>query len=284
MHRAVIALLLILNSMPAWSQSNANRKHRDVFPSHGDFQRQGWIISPMLTYTLGPVKEASQRLFAPNDQVFDIDYRASGRMGVGIEVGRFYLIDASPVIHSVELSLGLKTFRGIERFDATLDDSNRTTPYILRGDGDFMFTYATANVRMNNVKQISDYSFFQNSIGINADYMISGSQRYNDRGLPITTAMGEQFMFQMNYRFGLGFKITKSVIAVPSVETPILSFAPWDDMKSTLSVFNSRYRPLIFRVSFLLLDKKANRKCPSKGRNSRKSETLFGMMDGTSPW
>lgn len=282
--RKIIALALVLMSTGAWAQHSSGRKYKDVFPTHGNFQRKGWIISPMFTYTLQPLKQANQRLFTQGDQIYDVDYKASGRIGIGIEAGRFYLIETSRVLHSVEFNIGVKTLRGVERFEATLDDSNRVDPFILRGDGDFNFTYATANVRMNFIKQLSDYTFLQNSFGINADYMFSGNTRYNDRGLPIQTAVGEPFMLQANYRFGYGFRMTKNVIMVPSIETPIVTFAPWDDMKSTLHVFNSRYRPLIFRVTFMVLDKKSNRTCPPKGRGGRKNETLFGMLEGSNPW
>ncbi len=238
----------------------------------------------MLTYTMPPFKQAQQRLFANGDQVYDVQYNAAGRMGIGLEVGRFYIMDHLPRIHSIEFNMGVKTLRGVERFEAILDDPNRVTPFILRGDGDFGYNYATASFRANHVHHIRDNSFIIGSLGMNADYMFSGSQRFNSRNLPITTAMGERLLVQAHAKLGYGFKFTKGTIVVPSVETPILNMITWDDAKSTLHVFNSRYRPLIFRMTFIVLDKKSNRKCPTKGRSSGRSESLFGMLDGKAPW
>jgi hypothetical protein len=283
MHRIFVFALLLV-SAAASAQYNPGRKHRDVFPTYGNYERKGWIFSPMLTYTLPPLKQASQRLFVGSDEVYDVSYKAAGRFGIGIEAGRFFLIETSPAIHSVEFNLGIKTLRGVERFEAVLDDPNRTDPFVMRGDGDFTFNYATANIKANHVKQFSDYTFLQNSIGLNADYMFKGNMRYNDRSLPITNVNGEQFLIQAHYRIGFGFKIASGVIGVASIETPIITAIPWDDAKSTLHVFNSRYRPLIIRMSFLLLDQKSDRKCPPKGRKGGKSETLFGMLEGSSPW
>lgn len=238
----------------------------------------------MITFTAPSLKRTTRRIFADSDQVFDVEYRGAGRPGIGLEIGRFHLIERSRFIHSVELSVGAKTIRGVERFDAVLDDPNRSTPFVLRGDGDFTFNYATAGFRANHLKQFSDYGFFQNSIGVNADYMFTGSTRFNDRGLPMTAMMGDRFTAQFNYRFGVGFKLTQNLLVVPSVETPILTVIQFNDMKSTIGVFNTRYRPLLFRLSFYLLDKKSGRSCPPKGPKRRNSDTLFGMMDGKSPW
>lgn len=281
----LFAFILIL-SFPAaaFSQMPQSRKHRDVFPTFGDYERKGWVISPMLTFTAPHVKPTVQRIFAPDDRIYDVEYRGAGRFGVGIEVGRFYLTERLRNLHSVEFALGIKSLRGVERFDAVLDDSNRTTPYVLRGDGDFTFHYATAGFRANHVKQFSDFGFFQNSVGVNVDYRFDTQMRYNDRDLPITTMVGNGFAAQVNYRFGIGFKLTQNLLLVPSAETPILTLIQFDDMKSTIGVFNSRYRPILFRLSVYLLDKKAGRACPPKGKKRRNSESLFGMIDGKSPW
>lgn len=282
--RPIIYLLLFLLPASAFSQMPQNRKHRDVFPTFGNYDRKGWIIAPMITFTGAQLKPATQRLFTPDDRIYDVEYRGAGRPAVGIEVGRFYLTEHFRNLHSVEFSLGMKSLRGVERFDAVLDDPNRLTPFVLRGDGDFTFHYATAGFRANHVKQFSDFGFFQNSVGVNVDYRFSSEMRYNDRDLPITTMISDGFAAQINYRFGIGFKLTQNLLLVPSAETPILTVIQFDDMKSTMGVFNSRYRPILFRLSVYLLDKKAGRACPTKGTKRRNSESLFGMIDGKSPW
>lgn len=282
--RSIAFILCLMLPLAAFSQSHQSRKHRDVFPTFGNFERKGWIVAPMITFTAPSLKPGKQRIFAEGDQVYDVEYRGAGRPGIGIEIGRFHLIEQSRLIHSVEFSMGAKRLRGVERFDAVLDDPNRATPFILRGDGDFTYNYATAGFRANHVKQFSDYSFFQNSVGVNVDYMFQGSARYNDRNLPVTTMAGDRFAAQINYRFGVGFKLTQNLLVVPSVETPILTAIQFNDMKSTIGVFNTRYRPLLFRLSFYLLDKKSGRSCPPKGPKRRNSDTLFGMIDGKSPW
>jgi len=282
--RSITLILSLILPLVVFSQNNQSRKHRDVFPSFGNFERKGWIIAPMLTFTAPSVKGGNQRLFTEGDQVYDVEYRGAGRLGIGIEIGRFHLIERSRLIHSVEFSIGAKTLRGVEKFDAVLDDTNRTTPFVLRGDGDFTYSYATAGFRANHVKQFSDYAFFQNSVGVNVDYLFNSDTRYNDRNLPITALAANQFVAQINYRFGIGFKLTQNLLVVPSVETPILTAIQFNDMKSTIGVFNTRYRPLLFRLSFYLLDKKSGRSCPPKGPKRRNSDTLFGMIDGKSPW
>lgn len=281
--RSLLLILCFSLTVSAWAQSSG-RKHRDIFPSFGEYQRRGWVISPLLTYAPPAMKSSPQRVFPGNDEVYDIRFNPAGRVGIGLEVGRFNMTDNLRHIHSVEFGIGVKTFRAVERFEAMLDDPNRVNPFVLRGDGDFQLNYATASIRVNNVKQFSDYSFLINSIGINADYLFSSNMRYNDRGLPISLLDPQSFLLQANYRIGFGFKLTKSLVAVPSLETPLITALPFDDFKSSLHVFNSRYRPIVLRISFLLLDKKSARKCPSKGRSNNKRENLFGMTQRGNPW
>lgn len=279
------SLLFICLLVPGLLQAQRpqQRKFKDPFPTFGEFERKGWIISPMLTFTMSPGKQASERLFASGTEVYDVEYQAVGRMGIGIEVGRFHLIDSSPFLHSVEFSGGIKRLRGVERFEAFEVDANQTSDVPILGDGDFIHDFATIHVRLNHVKPLGDFSFLINSIGINGDYMFSSTTRYNPRNLPIVPVDGEPLLLQAHYRIGYGFKLTKRLIAVPSVETPIITAFPFDDFKSSSLVFHSRYRPIIVRLSLYLLDRKSGRTCPTD-KKRKKSESLFGMASPRSPW
>jgi hypothetical protein len=261
--------------------------HRDVFPPFGNYERKGWIISPALTYTLRPLKNNQEILEVNDSQRYDIAYRAAGKMGLGMEVGRFYVMDNSPLISYVDISLGIKSFRGVERFEATLDDPTRVNPIVLRGDGNFGQTWATASFNAYRIHQLSDYSFIQNGIGLNADYQFARNIRYNDRGLPMELQNPGPFIFQAHYKFGFGMKVSPSKLIIPSIETPILTLHEWDNFQSTLLVFNSRYRPIIVRITVMMLDAKKGRECPGKNNRkgkSNRSETLFGMLDAPIPW
>ncbi|MCZ4408553.1 hypothetical protein O3Q51_07025 [Cryomorphaceae bacterium 1068] len=254
----------------------SHRQHQDVFPTHGNFQRKGWIVSPAITYMLPQLKNPSQRVFLPGGTAYDVAYNPAGRIGLGLEIGRFHVIDNSRLISHVQLNVGLKMLRGVERFEATLDpETNTGGAAIISNEGVFSYSYATMSFAASNIQQYSKTGFLQNTIGINGDYRIASAMTYDTDNLPIELADPSRFIFQAHYRLGLGFKISSNILLVPSVETPILNIYEYDDLKSTLKIFNTRYRPLIFRLNVYVLDKKADRKCP-KNKPKRKSvERLF---------
>jgi len=251
------------------------RGYNDVFPSFGNFERRGWVLSPSLTYMLPQLKAPSQRVYFQGGAAYDIDYNPAGRVGVGLEVGRFHLIDNSQLISHVQLNMGIKVLRGVERFQATLANETSSLPGVLQNEGAFSHSYATMSFAASNIQQFSRTGFIQNSIGINGDYRIASASTYNKAGLPIDLATPSQFIFQANYSLGIGFRVSGNILVVPSLETPIVNIYEYEDLKSTLKVFNSRYRPFILKVSVLMLDNKPDRKCPKKKVKRKTVEQLF---------
>lgn len=254
----------------------------DIFPSFGNYERKGWLISPELTYMLRPIKNNQKRIWLGSDTVYDVEYRAEGKVGVGLELGRFYAIENSRLISYVDFAIGFKMLRGVERFEAALDDPDRTNPYLVSGQGTFSQSYATASFNATNSIVLTDKMFLNNTLGINGDFRFAESYTYNNGGIAMEIMNPSRFIFQAHYSIGLGFIVSRNMMLIPSVETPLMTFYQFDDLKSTLGIFNSRYRPLIFRLTVMLLDNKANRKCPQKVRSSKKT-TLFGDAKNR-PW
>jgi hypothetical protein len=254
----------------------SHREHTDVFPTHGNFQRRGWIVSPAVTYMMPQLKKPSQRVFFPGGAAYDVAYNPAGRLGLGLEIGRFHVIENSRLISHVQLNVGLKILRGVERFEATLDEeTNPGGASNISNEGIFSHSYGTMRFAASNIQQFSKTGFLQNTIGINGDYRIAGVVTYNTDDLPIELADPTRFIFQAHYSLGCGFKLSSNILLVPSVETPILNIYEYDDLKSTLNIFNTRYRPLIFRLNIYVLDKKADRKCLKKKPQRKSVDRLF---------
>ncbi len=277
MRIALLAILLVCVQAESMAQSINRKKNRGIFPTFGNYDKKGWVFSPLFTYTLPPFSNASETIPINDAQSYEVDYTAVGRIGLGVEAGRFYAVETSRLINYYDFTLGFKNIRGVERYSATLVDSNGAGSNIAEGEGVFALNYITASFNIHKMNQISNTTFIQNSLGVNVDYNISENATYNDRGIPLDPVDTDPLLAQIHYRFGVGIKIAPNVMMIPSLETAILTVYEFDDFKSTLPVFNSRYRPVIGRVSFLLLDKKADRECPSNGKRKKgKSETLFG--------
>ena len=269
----IVLLFVVLFCFDSVGQHH--RGYNDVFPSYGNFERRGWIFSPALTYMFPQLKSPAQRVYFPGGESYDIDYNPAGRVGVGLEIGRFQLVDNSNLISHVQLNMGIKMLRGIERFEATLATENSARADVIKNEGVFSHSYATMSFVASNIQQFSRLGFVQNSIGINGDYRIGEATTYNRAGLPIELNDPSQFIFQANYSIGVGFRVSGNVLIVPTIETPILNIYEYDNLKSTLKIFNTRYRPLIFRVSVYMLDSKADRKCPKKKSKRKGIERLF---------
>ena len=278
--RKYISILLVMLPLIAFGQ----RQHsNDIFPKFGDYERKGWIVSPMGTFTIGSLKENSTRLWAGSDSVYDVSFDQQNRFGFGIEVGRFYAIDNSPLISFVDFTIGWKVLDGGETFEAIRDVPENGTPHSFTGGGSFNHSYVTASFNASNTKGLGSGVFLKNTLGINGDYRVTDNSEYDFGGLPGTLNSPTRFIFQAHYSFGIGFAINQRVLLVPSLETPIVTFYEFDDLKSTLNIFNSRFRPILFRLNVMILDKRADRKCP-KNKGSRKGiETLFGSA-GSRPW
>lgn len=271
-----LTILVLLLGLNLDMLAQYSRSHQDIFPTFGNFQRRGWVVGPSVTYMLPPFKDPTQRAFFPGGAAYDITYNPAGRVGLGLEIGRFHVMDQSRIISHIELNAGFKMLRGIERFEATLDqETNPGGTPLLNGEGSYSHTYATLRFSASNVQQFSSSTFLQNTVGINGDYRLASVSDYSDEGLPIELADPTTFLFQANYSLGFGFKISGNMILVPSVETPILNIYEYDDLKSTLAIFNTRYRPLIFRLNVMVLDRKADRKCPEKKTKRKTVERLF---------
>lgn len=279
--RFLIVFIPFLISTVAQAQY---QKQEDIFPRFGEYEKKGWIFKPSVTQTVGGFKNPVDRLWVASDSVYDINYNTKGKTALGLEVGRFYAIENSRLISFVDFSLGVKLLQGAEEFEATLDDPDRITPYTLSGGGIFQHTYATASFAATNAKPLSRKVFLRNTLGVNGDFRVQDKRDYNTRGMPMQQEYPTRFIFQAHYKIGIGITLSKNMILIPSVETPIVTFYEYDDMKSTLAVFSSRYRPLIFRLTLMVLDKKPDRKCPSKKGERKRNESLFGMTGSDRPW
>lgn len=280
-----ILVLILLFSFTYTSAQNG-RKVRDVFPTHGNFERRGWVFSPGLTYMVPSLQRVTGAVHMSPDSIYDIEYNPSGRIGLLAEVSRFSIIESTPLISTMDFGIGFKLMRGIEEFEATLrDDLSR--PYILNGEGVFNRGSVYTNFNINKIHQFSDYSFVKNSIGLNLDYALADKFSYNNKGLFINENAANKLIFQLHYKLGFGFKISEGIIIEPNIETPILTIFPFDEAKSTDLFFNTRYRPVLLRISIWMFDSKKDRKCPAGTKPGKRSgKPRESLWEGTSgkPW
>ena len=234
MKRLLILVLLIFISN-SWNAQNYSRKKRPLMDLNGNYSMNGWLLSPGLTY-MWPNKIKWLGGQKREDTV------ARGRVGLYLEVGRYHIFpEGGAFFNYLDYSLAYKRLSGSE----TIEEDKLK----------FKKNYLSANFNLNNIYQLGDRNFIQNSIGTNIDFQLWE----NGNPSPVNT---KRFLIALHYKIGYGIKINEKLFVIPSIETPIINFRQWEKGKSSYGIFNSRYRPIIFSCRFAWLKSPSRGDCP----------------------
>jgi len=211
------------------------RHYRDLIDINR-WKPSGWHFAPGLTYAM-PFKPKG-------DTAPEVD--PNGRLAIYAEVGRWRLFPGGGnVFNYFDYSLAYKRISGSEEFEGN--------------KGIFKQNFLLGNFNINNIIQLSDFSFLQNSLGVNLDYKFL--EKYENSGSPYG-ANTKRLLFSLHYKIGFGYLLLKNMFIIPSIETPILNVRQFESFRSDYGVFSSRYRPIIFSVRFAFLSKPGKGDCP----------------------
>ncbi len=198
------------------------------------YRRGGWMFAPGITYMWGRKTKDEKR-----------DITQKGRIAVYAEVGRFQIFkDEGNVFNYFDYSLAYKRLSGTEEFAGS--------------KAVFKQNYILGNFNVNNIWQRGDYTFIQNSLGVNLDYKFMEKYESNGSGSDNTG----RTLFSLHYKIGYGIKARGNLFIIPSIEVPILNVMEWEKGKSTYGIFSSRYKPIIFSIRFAFLRKRNMMSCP----------------------
>ena len=234
-------IILLFITLSTFTLGNAQdifgRRKKDLI-EYRSYKMGGWMFAPGLTYTPARVSKSDKRDINPN-----------GRLAVYAEVGRFQIFyEGGNFFNYFDYSLAYKRLSGSEKYN----DLKSV----------FKQNFVLANFNLNNIIQLGDYTFIQNSIGANLDYKFSEKyDNVNGSGNENTNNL----LFSLHYKFGYGIKAKNNLFIIPSIEIPILNALEWENGKSTYGIFSSRYKPIIFSVRFAFLSKRGRNACPDNG-------------------
>ena len=262
-HMVLILVLLIATQASAQSSKykpkyNTSRKvKKEPFPNTQDYRRGGWLGGAGLTAMVG----FSEKEVDFSDVNLEGSFSPVPLPGIMLEGGRYYNLN-SKIIKYVDASIAYKALLGRENFKITSPNQD-----VIYEDGHtFNQHFASINLNANNIIPLTDYSFIQNSIGVNADV------RFVD-GFPVNypdgvTAKNDQgFVGQVHYKLGYGYALDTDLIIETSIETPLYTFVPNGSHFSMLDYYNQSYQPFIIRVR-LLFFRLGNDKCPPVYNNN----------------
>ena len=280
-------LLLVLFFTFAMGYAQNGRQLRPLYRlDGGDFQNKGWFFGPGMTYTIpaqadNPVLRA--RLVNENlDTLFVGDFDPSGAIGAYLEVGRFHFFKNPIFIHYIDYGIHYKMLRASESFSGQMLVTDSTSIPITENlasveiDSYFNRHQFGAFFNAYHITQITDRSFIQLGLGANLDYALFKKIETPEPRTYFLEKNAEDFGAQLHAKLGFGFKAESGVFIVPSIETPILSLFPFDDGKSTLPMFSSRYRPIIFSIRFMFFSRTKAADCVGSNPNP-KDPGLWGQ-------
>lgn len=235
-------------------ESHEERKEKDVFPKELQYYMKGWYFGPGVTYTLtrldNPVQPFKKSFSNADGSSFDAEFDPDANIGLYLEAGRYHILEYSSLFKYLDYGLAYKSLRGKEVF---------STPAGNSGQAKFGDHFIQGYFNLNNVIIVSDYTFIQNTIGVNADFAFLQNRT------PLFAA-GEQypgrFVAQLHYKFGFGIKESNKLMIIPSIETPIFGLWPFNiTAMGALDYHHSRFRPIIISIRFLFLRPKSE-DCP----------------------
>ena len=238
----LLIFLLLFSLLNVSAQDIFGRRKKDLVEFRV-YRQGGWMFAPGITYTPGYVPKKDTTVRNDRDEI-----KPKGRVAVYAEVGRFHIFyEGGNFFNYMDYSLAYKRLSGSETYYG-----NKAI---------FKQNFVVANVNLNNVWQRGDYTFIQNSIGLNLDYKFS--EKYTSNGSDMGANNNtDKLLFSLHYKIGYGIKAKNNLFIIPAIEFPILNAKKWEDGRSTYGIFSSRYKPIIFSVRFAFLRKRGTMACP----------------------
>jgi len=257
----IIPFLLI--TLLAFSQYKP-KKTGGLYRTGQDKIDKGWYFGIGTTYMLGYNTEKVTITTADTlNNVYDNKYFGDpkGKFGLFGEIGLFKMTDKK-VINYMDYGLSYKWFRGGEDYS----NENYINSILLNtnvAEGSYADHFISGNFNVGYRFDQSEKFFYVNGLGLNLDYAIIKGRTPTPSipNLSYTDGPGT-ILGEMHYFFGMGFKTGKRLIIMPMIETPIFAIYPFKHIISTHPYFNSRARPFIIKIRFMLL-KKGSKSCPA---------------------
>lgn len=257
-----IIILIFIVSTALQAQTYKPGKTGGLYRTGDEKLDKGWFFGLGITYMLPYLKENETIDYTDTlNQKFTQTYTAkpTGKIGLFAEIGKFK-INNKRIINYHDFGLSYKWFRGGENFESTTLLNNN--PYSASNTtGSYSDHALSLNYNIGHSYDVSDKKFIVNGLGLNADYFIIKSRSNGGSILNQPQKFVSDFVGEIHYFFGMGFKTGNRLIIMPIIETPVFAIYEFNHIKSTHDYFNTRSRPIIFKIRFMFL-KKGSTSCP----------------------
>lgn len=250
---AVLVLLLSSLAIPAKGQFMTSPDFEKLFPIGNTYQQGWWELEGGGIYNIPTTGKRTRVIKEKQDTTVRTTFTPDGGFSYSARLGRYFFTPDLRFFKYIDYSLGYRRIVGSESYKSEVSVDGRGGQVVNSGSAEFDESYLMANFHLNNVLQMADHGFLQNSIGVNAEYRLrSGKIGYATSSFDLDPDQPPKFLGQVHYRLGYGVRVTKKFFVVPALQTAILNVYPFD-LNSTLPLLNSRYRSISLSIKFLFL-------------------------------
>jgi len=279
---ATLLLLLVITSLEA----QIRRPSPDLFAVDANHRSSGFLVGLGLSTMWGQKDFQTTIDILPRAEqisAYRAEFAPSGRIGLHAELGMFWLFESS-FFDYVDVSLAYKQHLGDEAMTAELiPGSADSLPNLLAGNGTFTQDQATLNVNLNKAFPVRGNYYIISALGADIDYRVINKAEYTLIAPGFNTVAPDNALSaHFHARLGIGYKTSASSWLSLTAETPIQDIVPFDGIQSRKTVFNSKYRPVLFTLRYQWLRMRAARECPTgpKKVNKKKKRRGGGSKDG----
>lgn len=225
---------------------------KNFFPLSREYKPWGFIVSPELNKQFAFTNFNETITF--NDSTnYNYNLGGSSKVGFGGEIGGFYAFKRAIPFHFIESNLGYRRLQSSTPHQGTLNSGDSTSSY--RSDNEYRQQLLHLSVRATHVLQLKRYSMLFNSIGINANYVISETKNRSENYPSIEEKFTSNPSLQLHYELGFGYRINKYIILTPSIGTSLLTLYPFESLETGFQAFNQSYQPIFFKLRVFILQK-----------------------------
>lgn len=285
------SLFFLVPTVEAQKAYKQKKKKKDFFGGARDYRDYTpWGIQAQIgaTYTFTPSKNDWQNSPDSANNRFRYLQDPAGKAGVFVEIGfaRFNMKAAKfkfgRFVDYLDFGVGYKLIGGKETTKVENLDAVDNVVSSAEGKGDFYNGYLFGRFAVHKLIYLNKEKnyFFDNSLGINGDYRVSGrNQNYSGVFFPSTQQFSGDFRLQLHYGLGFGIRLKRGTYLIPGVQLPILGIQEWNKGRTGLDWYSSRYYPVLFHLKIIQLFVKKSNGCNtgSDADKKRNEEFLQGQ-------
>lgn len=229
------------------------RHYNEIFPKSPQFKSSGWLLAPGATYMLTRFVPRTETLSETASTSTEAKFSPLGKPGIYAEGGRYQMLRYNPFFKYLDYGLSYTMMRGREKAEATI--TSLPAEALISSESataNFGYHYAQAFVNFNHNWRLGRYQAIQHSLGVNAGYAVMANLSGNTVAGATVNSPG-RWLGQAHYKLGYVVKMRGNWLLIPTLETPISNFLPFEPLRSAMPFATSRYRPIILSIRLFFI-------------------------------